>query len=141
MFAGLFAAFAPYRMLAFAIAFFAIVGGAFMYGHHTGYKSASDAAAGRELAAVQLAIKQAQDIAIQDAAISAANIQQAEKIKTVTRTIIRTVHDHEKANPLPAVCALDAERMRSIADAIAGKISAPASPANSALSHTPAASK
>lgn len=131
----------PYRMLAFAVAFFSIVGGAFMYGHHTGYKSASDAAAGRELAAVQLAVKQAEDIAIQDAAISAASIQQAAQIKTVTRTIIRTVHDHEKANPLPPICALDPDRMRGIADAISGQISAPTSPANGTVSGTPAASK
>lgn len=56
----MFAAFLPYRMLAFAIAFFAIVGGAYVWGHHNGYKSASDAAAGRELAMSQAASKSLQ---------------------------------------------------------------------------------
>ena len=86
------------------------------------YKDATNAAAAKELIAVQKAVAKAQEIAASDAAISTANLAATEKIRVVTKTIIKEKKIYAKANPLN--CVLDDTRMRAIADTIRGEIAA-----------------
>ena len=119
---GLFAMLAPYKLIIIIIAMAALFGTVGTLAYNKGYSRASDAAAARELKSVQIAVKQAQDIATQDAEISAKNIVSSEKIRIVTRTIIQGAKQHAIEKPLPVDCILDTDRLRRITDAISGKI-------------------
>lgn len=83
-----------------------------------------------KLESIQRAITQAQEIAKQDAEIVRNNVQTVEVIKNRTRTIRIKEKNHATANPLPAECVLDDERVRNINDALSGKDADPGKPDN-----------
>lgn len=87
-----------------------------------GKDRAEDAAATEKLESVNRAIEQAAAIATQDMEIASANIKTVEVIRKRTRTIRIKESAHAKANPLPADCVLDAERVRNINAALAGEV-------------------
>lgn len=111
---------ASYRMFAVGLVVIGLVVGLYGLGYSRGHKSASNAAAAEKLAAVQHAIEQAQAIAKQDAEIASANVRTIEVIRTRTRTLRVKESAHAKANPLPADCVLDDERVRNLRTALAG---------------------
>ena len=105
--------------------------GLMVLAYNKGYKNATNAAAAKELIAVQKAVAKAQEIAASDAAISTANMATTEKIRIVTNTIIKEKRIYAKANPLN--CVLDDTRMRAIADTIRSEITASPATTDSAL--------
>ena len=120
---------APYRLIAVVLILVGLVSGIYGFGYSKGHKRATDAAATEKLAAVQRAIEQAQTVAKQDAEIAEANLKAVATIRTVIRTIRAKESRHANANPLPANCVLDAERMRNLNAALTS--SAPSDPAES----------
>lgn len=102
------------------LAVVAALAGALAMAYRSGYGHSTDAAASEKLAAVSRAIEQSQSIAKEDMAIASANIQTVEVIRNRTRTIRIKESAHAAKNPLPAVCVLDAERMRNANAALAG---------------------
>ena len=102
--------------------------------YNKGYTNATNAAAAKELIAVQKAVAKAQAIAANDAAISTANLAAAQEIRVVTNTIIKEKRIYAKANPLN--CVLDDTRMRAIADTIRGEITPTPATTDSALPST-----
>ena len=102
--------------------------------YNKGYTNATNAAAAKELIAVQKAVAKAQEIAASDAAISTTNLATTEKIRVVTKTIIKEKKIYAKANPLN--CVLDDTRMRAIADTIRGEITASPATTDSPLPTT-----
>lgn len=112
---------ASYRMFAVGLVVIGLVAGLYGFGYSRGHKRASDAAASEKLAAVQQAIQQAQAIAKQDMEIASANVRTVEVIRTRTRTLRAKESAHVKANPLPADCVLDDERVRNLRTALAGE--------------------
>lgn len=91
--------FAPYRLIASLIAVIAILGGTYMYGHHAGYKSASDAAAGRELAIAQSSAR----------ALHEAN----DKARATERTL-QTIKDKLEVQNVQSQKAIDAVHAANI---------------------------
>ena len=103
------------------IALGACIGAWSLYVDHRGYKRAEAACTSEKVEAIQRAITQAQEIAKQDAEIVRNNVQTVEVIKNRTRTIRIKEKNHATANPLPAECVLDDQRVRNINAALSNK--------------------
>lgn len=118
---GILAFLAPYKLLIIIGAVVALLGMVGAVAYNKGYSRAADKASAEKLQAVTRAIAETERIAASDAEISKNNLVNTEKVKIVTRTIIKEKQAYAKLNPLDAKCDLDAFRMRSITDAISGK--------------------
>lgn len=140
---GMLAFLAQYKLIIFivTIALVALLGTVGTVAYNKGYSRASDAAAAEKLQAVTRAIAEAERIAASDAEISKNNLVNTEKVKIVTRTIIKEKQAYAKLNPIDAKCALDAYRMRAITDAISGKESADTGSTNSPVPSAAGANK
>ena len=111
----------------------------FLYasGYTNGNKRATDRCEAAKIEAIQRAITQAQEIAKQDAEIVTGNEKAKEVIRERTRTIRIKEKSHATANPLPAECVLDDQRVRNINAALSNKDADSPKPDNG----MPAASK
>lgn len=99
----------------------AILAAAYGFVYHQGFKAATANCDAAKIEAIQRAITQAQEIAKQDAEIVRNNVQTVEVIKNRTRTIRIKEKNHATANPLPAECVLDDQRVQHINAALSGK--------------------
>lgn len=138
---GILAFLAPYKLLIIIGAVAALLGTVGTVAYNKGYARAADKASAEKLQAVTRAIAETERIAASDAEISKNNIATTERVKIVTRTIIKEKQVYAKLNPIDAKCALDAYRMRAITDAISGKESADTSAVNSPVPSTAGANK
>lgn len=102
--------FAQYRLIASLIAIVAILGGTYTYGHHAGYKSASDAAAARELAIAQS---------------SAKALQEANDKALATERTLQTIKDNLESQNVQAQRSINAIHTANIRLAAAKRLRDP----------------
>lgn len=112
---------APYRLIATIGLVVAFIGSVYAFAYTKGFKRATANCEAAKVEAIQRAITQAQEIAKQDAEIVTNNEKTKEVIRERTRTIRIKEKNHANANPLPAECVLDDERVQHLNAALSNK--------------------